>query len=151
MRSLETRWLKLEKWITVPEIVVLPNHKDQEYQACFYWPEDNRLLVEDGCDYDMRDGLIIIHATSLDDELPECIAHEMRHVWQYYRGWRYDGNTKISFSDETKKKQNIIQYFTTSISEMDALQYSLLKAPSQSACEWYEWIIRHQENNHYLR
>ncbi len=53
-------------------------------------------------------------------------------------GWNHNNNNY---------KKEIIKYFTSSISEMNALIYSNRIAPSETSLEWYEWILKNKKIN----
>lgn len=144
--SLETRWLKLEKWISIPPIVLVDN-LGADCQGKYYSPQYAEIEL-DGRMYPLDDGLIVYRMDGRDD-YPSVLAHEIRHHWQQIRGYGYDG-VDVDFSDPSQYEKNILKYFLSSKCEMDALLYADRKHKTDVHSEWIEWLIKHRKENRLL-
>jgi hypothetical protein len=135
--SLETRWLHAEKWLPLPAIVIASQVYLDTLNCEGMWcpPNESIEYVVEGRCYEASQGLIILADNACDGTL----AHEFRHHWQYWRGFPPD--TSAGIDPTLPRKEAIVQYFSNSRTEMDALLYEARKAPKHnSAVEWIEWI-----------
>jgi len=115
--------------ITLPEMVYRDN---PDNSGCCYKPQEAEICL-DGKFYDLKNGLIVISS-----DRHSTVAHEWRHLCQYSQGY----NLKtIEWKLVGTYEQSIINYFTNSWSEMDALLYEMKMAPDNENLEWYEWIV----------
>ena len=75
-----------------------------------------------------------------DDEMffLNMLAHEFRHHWQ--RSRMKTEPVRGNFMDYDTYQAEIVRYFRSSKSEMDALLYSIDVAPDPAALEWLSWI-----------
>lgn len=134
---LELNWLaKADKDILLPIVVFA----DIQYEGYLCKPEKKEVLI-DGRYYSLNRGIIVMNDMQNDDDIPATLAHEWRHLWQFYNSFVYDGkdwntNDKISY------RKRIIEFFTTSYHEYDALLFELNKSPYDLNREWHEWIIK---------
>ncbi|GAH39444.1 unnamed protein product [marine sediment metagenome] len=134
---LELHWLaKADKYILLPPVIFA----DIPYGGYFRLPEKKEVVIDDKF-YPADRGLIVI-SENYSSHVESSIAHEWRHLWQYYkRGkpkWIATWNLKSPFS----YKNQIVIFFMSDPSEYDALLFQLKKAPDDVARQWYEWIIK---------
>lgn len=135
--SLALRWCaNLDKTIPMPKIIYADTVRG--YSGCFVHPMKAEILFE-GVHVDARRGVIIVSPET--EHEANTLAHEFRHLWQYWRGWANDCIPWPNFPDY---KTNIIQYFTLSKIEMDALLWSQRVSPAILCEEWLGWIRRAQ-------
>lgn len=135
MNLFELNWIA-KKTITITKPVIAFENID--YGGCYYPPSKCEILVNDR-HYTLDKGLIIINPTETK-EIVNCIAHEWRHHLQFMTGikpesieWDYKNGDY---------EQSIIDYFTKSKTEMDALLYSNKYAPSELSILWQQWIFK---------
>jgi len=127
--SLELNWLPKPKQMSIPDIYIVDNY---DYSGCYYKPQRNEAILDDRC-VSLENGLIVIKR----DTSPSTIAHEFRHHLQYMNGI----NSEIQEWDFNKPfKDAIIEYYTNSFSEMDALLYECKYYPDDDNMEWFEWL-----------
>lgn len=144
MRSfLELNWLaKSDKDILLP--LVLSSNEDGTAGGYYMNPTKGETLINDKY-YPLDRGIIVINDVDYH-ECPEAvIAHEWRHIWQTHQGWPMDGMGWFDLDVSMTHKQKIIEYFTNSQRELDALFYEIKKAPFSEALEMYEWIVKSKE------
>lgn len=126
--SLETNWLqRSEKWLPQPEVWV--SDFETASGAYCYPGIDTRGTVFEAV-YPTKAGAIVI-VESQNEELGDfeaTLAHEWRHHWQFWCGWKYDGNPGALA--RLPYEQAIYCYFRSSRSEMDALLFERRVAPS---------------------
>ena len=149
MRSIELHWLsKKEKDITLPNIIF---EDGGDYGACYYSSLKNREIfyhpeIEiNGKNHDCTKGLIVINTSTYEannekNYIENAIAHEWRHHCQKLRNITDEHFLKLDWLDYKKYKENIIKYFLTYPTEMDALIYSQRIAPCETDREWLSWI-----------
>ena len=79
-----------------------------------------------------------------EDNYESTLAHEFRHHLQrVHFGIKPD---VIEWDIGENYKDSIIKYFTSSVTEMDALLYEVKYYPDDVNLEWYEWLVKHYEN-----
>ncbi len=133
---LELNWLaKSDKDILLPPVIFA----DIPYSGCLYFPEKKEILLSDKY-YPLDKGLILIKEASPGDEIEAAIAHEWRHVWQYYQGDKL--NIEWENKPSLSHQEQIIDFFISNPAEYDAFLFELKKSPCDSNKEWYEWIIK---------
>jgi hypothetical protein len=121
MKSLELNWIKnFDKSLIIPEIVFISNIS---YSGIYYSPRYNQIYDDDNRAYDMIYGTIVINS-DYSNNFADIIAHEWRHHWQLFHGWKFDtfNSTKHVYEDYDNF---IFDYFTKSKCEMDALRFEL--------------------------
>lgn len=133
----ELHWLaKADKYILLPPVIFA----DILEGGYFRFPEKKEVLIEDKY-YPADRGLIVINSTYPENEIQAGLAHEWRHLWQYYQwgepelGPQWDSKSPLSY------REQIVDYFISNPSEYDALLFELKKAPSDLSQKWYEWIL----------
>lgn len=139
LSSLETRWLKPDKGLPQPLVV---HEINSARGGCYYQPWSGQVEIG-GRFYDMRTGIIVISEGDSPERIPEIIAHEWRHHWQRFNSRRYydyPTNCDVSFTWENYRAATV-EYYTSSVCEMDALLYSLRKAPNDVNRLWFEWML----------
>ena len=137
--SLELNWLKFPKDISIPDIITV-GVDDFNYGGCYYEPEWNSISVSDRS-FSLERGLLVVR----EDNYESTLVHEFRHhVQRVHFGIKPDG---IEWEEGESYKNSIIKYFTSSVTEMDALLYELKHYPDDVNLEWYEWLVKHYENN----
>lgn len=129
--SLELNWLSKSKDISIPEIYIVD---DFDYSGCYYSPEFNETILDNTCISIGNNGLIVIKS----DISPATIAHEFRHHLQFVYGMDFDHS---EWNDNKSYKDAIIEYYSTSITEMDALLYEYKQYPDDHNTEWFEWLL----------
>lgn len=100
--SLEFNWVcNVDKSMSLPVVVFAPVPDCAGY---FQRLLNCEWLVEDGVYYPRDHGLIVVSTLESDKNFGSVIAHEWRHLWQYWHGW---------------------EYFTKSKSEADAFKFEV--------------------------
>ena len=128
--SLELNWLPKPKQLSIPDICIVD---DYDYSGCYYHPQWNEAVLDDKC-VSLENGLIVIRI----DTSPSTIAHEFRHHLQYMRGFDF-GVQEWDFNKPFKDA--IIEYYSESFTEMDALLFECKHYPDDDNMEWIEWLI----------
>ena len=134
---LELHWLaKADKYILMPPVIFA----DIAYGGYFHIPQKKEVLI--GNEYYPADrGLIVISETH-SEHIESSIAHEWRHLWQYYQRGKPKFVSQWNLKSPLSYKKQIINFFASDPSEYDALLFQLKKAPDDVARQWYEWIIK---------
>ena len=127
--SLELNWLPKDKDVSIPDIFIVNNY---DYSGCYFSPEWNEAVLDDIC-VSLENGLIVIKS----DTSPSTIAHEFRHHLQYVNGFDL-GIVEWSFNKPYKDA--IKEYYTNSITEMDALLYECTLYPDDNNVQCLEWL-----------
>lgn len=139
MPSLELNWLKYPKDISIPDIIVI-GIDDFDYGGCYYEPEMGEVWLNE-TPYTLDRGLLIVR----EDCYESTLCHEFRHHLQLVdMGIEPD---VVEFRTDLDYKDAIIDYFTQSVTERDALLYELKHFPNDYTLQWYEWLIKYYENN----
>lgn len=136
--SLELNWLNYPKDVSIPDIVTV-GVNDIDYGGCYFEPEYNAVSVADRS-FSLERGLLLVR----EDNYESTVVHEFRHHLQRVHfgvepdvlNWKTEGNYKDS----------IIEYFSSSLTEMDALLYEVTHYPDDVNLQWYEWLVKHYEN-----
>lgn len=135
--SLETRWLqRSEKWLPQPAVFRV---SDCGTGAGFYlhpWPEgEYEVVAGSGVYAHLPHGALVIGAASwggavTQDESMQrsTLAHEWRHHWQRWSGWRFDSQPPAW--EWAEWESSIALYYLRSRVEADALRFELARAPS---------------------
>lgn len=136
---LELNWLaKADKYILLPPVIFT----DIPEGGFFHFPEKEDILIDDKF-YPADRGLIAI-SERYPEQIESSIAHEWRHLWQYYQHGKPWEVAEWNLKSPLSYKKQIVKFFTSDPFEYDALLYQLKKAPDDSAREWYEWVINKQ-------
>ena len=134
MNSIELNWLsKSDRNILLPQIIFT------KIPACglFLEPQKGELLI--GNKYYLMDrGIIEINP---DYSIPAAIAHEWRHLWQFYNKKSNSVGSVWNPNSPLPYREHIRNFFNQDPSEYDALLFELSKYPTDTTREWYEWII----------
>ena len=105
-----------------------------------YSPQEGEYLIGERF-YDFSRGVIVISDQFRDDRyIQNAIAHEYRHHWQHVTGNDFNAPIDFEMKDEDYKDR-IVKFFLSSGDEMDALLFSIKKAPEDVSLQWYEWIM----------
>ena len=137
MKSLELNWIRnFDKSLVIPEVIF---HRMDNAGAMYMPPRNNEVYDEDGKPHDMKFGVIVINPDYPCYFEPH-LAHEWRHHWQHFHGWKYDGIGK-QILNELKYENAVYKYFTESYCEMDALRFQ--KKHSYISELWEELLYRH--------
>jgi len=140
---LELNWLaKADKYILLPPVVFA----DILEGGYFLFPKKEEVLIDDKY-YPADRGLIIISEIN-SEKIEATIAHEWRHLWQYYQWGKPEMKSQWNEESSRSYRKSVIDFFTSDPSEYDALLFELKKAPDDLAREWYEWIIKSGEVRH---
>jgi len=120
-----------DKQIILPPVIVVESfHMGGMYCA----PEKKEIMLQ-GKHYSLVKGLIVLVCIPGGD-LDASLAHEYRHHWQIMNGWKFDGR---EYNNPNQSyKQNIIRYFLSSRSEMDAHLFSLPYIRKDYPLQWQE-------------
>jgi hypothetical protein len=138
----ELNWIaKKEKGVMLPLIIF----ESIDAGGYYYNPEKNEIMLNEKY-YPLDKGLIVIDISS-PEEILNTIAHEWRHHIQFMNGIEMEAMEWDN--DKEDYKQNIIDYFTQSRTEMDALLFSNKHAPTECSIEWQQWIFKN--NNRFIR
>jgi hypothetical protein len=131
LNSLELRWIhKKAKDLLYPDVLYVP--KLENKSGCFYHPNKKQELLVGNRIYDLSKGLILISESDDSRELPNTIAHEWRHYWQFCKMGKIKG---IPFDNKIPYQKAIKKFFEYSI-ERDALLFSHKFAPSPLSDYW---------------
>lgn len=119
LRSLETNWLRnFDRTIPIPEVMFYP------LRGCagkYYRPQETEMYDLDGRPYEMHRGVIVV-SPKFEEHVAANIAHEWRHHWQYHRGIKFVIPKKDPQWDDDYELK-LLQYFTSSRTELDALRF----------------------------
>jgi hypothetical protein len=119
LRSLELNWLRnFDRTLPIPEVMFYP------LQGCagkYYHPHPSEMYDADGHPYERHRGVIVV-SPKFEEFVAANIAHEWRHHWQYYQGMKFEIPKKDLFK-KLDYEDALLQYFTTSKTEMDALRF----------------------------
>lgn len=129
--SLELNWLPKQKEVPIPDIVIVDNY---DYSGCYYSPEYAEVILDDRC-FSTENGLIVLKS----DTSPSTVAHEFRHHLQHINGVDFG---IVDWDFNKPYKDAIIEYYTESPTEMDALLYECKHYPDDDNMQWLEWIIK---------
>lgn len=119
MKSLELNWIRnVDKSLVIPEVVF---SSLSWAGGIYHHPKRGEILIDDKF-YSLDYGVI---------EVPEkfggygpTLAHEWRHHWQHYNGWKFDQS--YLWPEEFNPDEYdslIVKYFTSNHHEMDALRF----------------------------
>ena len=129
--GMETRWLsRHERHLPTPSVVYVENLS----LGGLYVPPWNDAQIVEGIEIPPSNGTIMIGEWGDDMPAAGILAHEWRHHWQQWNGWKYDG---IGWNSPTDYTSGIREYFSKSRSEMDALRYEIKRA----ACDESLWRL----------
>jgi len=129
--GLETRWLsKHERQLPIPNVIYVEGFQF----GGLYVPPWNKSQIIEGIEVSPSNGTIIVGIWGDDLPVSLILAHEWRHHWQKWNGWKYDG---IGWNFSADYKESVKKYFTKSRCEMDALRYETQRA----ACDQSKWVM----------
>lgn len=142
LSSLELRWLKLPKDLSLPLIVLC---ESANFWGLMHHPERGEVLLGHTY-YPLDKGVLQINPKSKVN-LVSVMVHEIRHHWQHANGWVYDGISTAAI-EERFVKQGIVfpwweascEYFNRSRSEKDALMFQHKHAPDLYSTLLTEWF-----------
>jgi hypothetical protein len=141
-RWFNLNWLaKSYKGIPLPDLVmddeiIVNGHK---VGGCYYQPWGGEIYVN-GKPHDTSNGLIIVNTDARDGYVISSLAHEFRHHLQFLHGIEFDGIIWGS-NESDSYRDDIINYFSTSVTELDALLYEYNIFGDGESSEWLEWLI----------
>lgn len=134
--SLETRWVsRIHKWVPqVPMIFI-----GSAFYGGLYCPPRSEEYVFEGRSINLTEGLIVVCEDQKRND--ELIAHEWRHHHQHCSGVVYDG---IGWPPDLEDSydNNIINYFSQSDCELDALLFSSRFVVTETTLYWLELLER---------
>ena len=134
---LELNWLaRADKYILLPPVIFA----DIPSGGFFHFPRKIEVLIDDKY-YPADRGLIVISEIH-SEHIEASIAHEWRHLWQYYQRGEHILKSQWNLESPLSYKEQIIGFFLSDPFEYDALLFQLKKAPDDVARQWYEWIIK---------
>ena len=134
---LELNWLaKADKYILLPPVIFA----DIPYGGFFRFPRKEEVLIVDKY-YPGDRGLIVISETH-SEHIESSIAHEWRHLWQYYQRGEPKLKAKWNLESPLSYENQIVDFFISDSFEYDALLFQIKKAPDDIALQWYECIIK---------
>jgi len=120
MKSLELNWIrkKCDKTLVMPEVMFL----EIDYAGMYIHPEECEYYDTDGHPFYAGNGLIIVD-TRYPEDVESTIAHEWRHHWQLFNGFKLEASDWDVEIDDNDYNDHLIKYFTSSKFEMDALRF----------------------------
>lgn len=134
---LELNWLaKSDKYILLPPVIFT----NIPYGGYFHFPERKEILV--GSEYYPADRGLIVISEIHSEHIESSIAHEWRHLWQYYQRGEPKLKATWNLKSPLSYKEQIVNFFISDSFEYDALLFQLKKAPDDVARQWYEWMIK---------
>lgn len=144
MNRLELNWVRKEdKSLLMPQVVF---SRCNLYGGRYYPPEEDETLIEDQF-YPLNKGIIEI-STLHPEDIENTIAHEWRHHWQQCHGWEYDGIGWDILPEDSDDKyyEAVVDYFTQSYSEFDALCFESERCGYDGYKQyWWELITKSLE------
>jgi hypothetical protein len=140
MYSTELNWLvRKSKGISKPGICFASL---DSISGCYHSPKRGEVMYG-GRYYILDKGLLVIDEHQTDEDMLNTIVHEWRHHMQHMSGIDLG---LIELGEDLSYEEGIIYFFNSIRTEMDALIYSNIHAPSDCTLEWAEWIIKRKEN-----
>jgi hypothetical protein len=134
MGSLDLNWIRKEdKSLVIPPVVYEANDR---YGGYYVHPVKGEIEIA-GKFYDSKIGIIVI-SSIWPENIPSTLAHEWRHHWQFYQGWKMDS---IGWSYPEDYEAAIRKYFLSSRCEFDALRFEYRKAKSELNDSWRGLIL----------
>ena len=140
--SIDTRFV-LRRWKQVSQPMIVYNPNLLDHAGIYIAPTYS---VEHICDSELFNDAGIIQISTAKNMEPllieSTIAHELRHHWQHSRGWQYDGIgwPVMRSGVELDYQDAVIQYFTRSRSEMDALRFELWRSKDDCIRSWWDFV-----------
>ena len=113
---------------------------DIAYGGYFHFPRKKEVLI--GNEYYPADRGLIVISELYSERIESSIAHEWRHLWQYYQEGKPEYISQWNLKSPLSYEKQIINHFIFDYREYDALLFQLKKAPDDLALEWHEWIIK---------
>lgn len=142
MMSLETNWIrkKLDKTLPSPNVMYFPL---STAGGRYYYPKKHAAAYDlDGKSHSMKNGLIIVDSKLDIHSIVGVIIHEFRHHWQHFNGVKYDKPTCSSYDKNIKNyEKNTLQYFSSSIAELDAIRYEYSHTKFRGQYEPWEKLL----------
>jgi hypothetical protein len=112
--------------------------------GCYYRPWGGEVYINN-TPHDLSNGLIVVNTDATDDYIISSLAHEFRHHLQMLHGVESDCiGWKLNEGDSYKN--NIIEYFSKSITELDALLYEYNVTGDCESGERIDWLIQSNAN-----
>jgi hypothetical protein len=120
MKSLELNWIRnVDRTIPMPEVMYFPF---TDAAGRYYNPELGKEIYDaDGKPFSLKYGVIAV-SSKFPELIEETIAHEWRHHWQFFNGFKFDVSP-INLFKKFSYEEALIRYFATSKTEMDALRF----------------------------
>lgn len=131
MRSIDLNFVaRRDKSLPFPNLAF----DEMEGYAGFYVrPQEEEFIWREKI-HDARRGVIFI-STNYPEIIASTIAHEWRHHWQFFNGFQMDGTSWNSPADYDAA---IVEYFTKSKSEADALRFQIRTVGWEKDDQWKE-------------
>lgn len=117
-----------DKGIPVPNLVYYDNGFGGEYIS----PRDECVINDEWID--AKNGVIVVNPTVHPKYHEGIIAHEWRHHWQKFNGWKYDGVYTVF--DPSNYNVTTRKCIMESKSEFDAVKFQWYHSVLYD--EWYE-------------
>ncbi len=87
--ALEMRWLaRHDKQMPTPTVIYVEGLVGAMGYYCPPWPWTQTVS---GIEVPPSCGTILVDVRAGDEQAAATLAHEFRHHWQQWNGWRYDG------------------------------------------------------------
>jgi hypothetical protein len=149
LSSLELRWLKPPKDLSLPLIVV--DGSDGFWGVC-YAPQRGELLIGNRY-WPLDKGILHIDVTTPMDPVA-LLVHEFRHHWQNKNGWVYDGIGDTTHIGIKLRSQGVVfpateascEYYVQSRSEYDAFCYQHKYRPERYSIFLEDWFRKRKEH-----
>ena len=133
--ALETRWLaRHDRQLPVPEVFYVSGIT----AGGFYFQPLRRSRVWEGLEVPPSRGLIMVNV-DYGPSVPAILAHEFRHHWQRFHGWRSDTQP---YRTDLPTHIALRRFYRASRSEMDALRHEMRRAPNEES----RWLLSLTEN-----
>lgn len=133
--GIELGWLNKGNGIPIPEII----QNDELVDMCAIYCEPEVIIeLENGDIKENKNGSIIISTNEsimTESEYVNTLVHEYRHHWQIYN-WGY--LVDPYFNAYLEWEDMAIQYFSSSITELDALRFEVKFGKFS---EEFEWVL----------
>jgi hypothetical protein len=140
--SANLHWLlKTAKWLPIPKLLFSEKALDGAVCGIYYPPswKCNHIVPIDGVEYHNKNGIIVIN-TSYPENIESTMAHEFRHHWQIFSGWKLTSSLFDSLDFENDWTNSVIRYYKEQPYEMDALRYQNKMVRSEAE-KWVESLV----------
>ena len=142
----ELNWLRKNSDKDIPLPIFLFDDSLDSSAGFYINPINREVLFDDGTLCEGKNGIIVIDNNNEDDFIVNSIAHEWRHHYQTFKYGKLILKKSPEFKCTGNYRNDIVDFFKGSPTEIDSLMFSLKVAPERITLEWYDWLIKDREN-----